>query len=494
MSAFASLGVAYWLCGVLDKLKLVTPTPIQAAAIPPILAGKDVCGCAVTGSGKTAAFALPIVQRLTEDPYGVYCVVLSPTRELALQTAYQFSTFGSRVRLDYSLLVGGLDYVKQVKKLDSRPHLVIGTPGRLAAILMREHYRVLFSKVKFLVVDEADRLVGEQFDIVASVCALLPKKRQTLFFSATMLPQLQDSKSQVVRQLTTNPYVTCDTQAIGVEANKPKTVTELGKTKKGKAEAVGRSLTAAGLTERYVFLPERNKVRMSYLAYLLQPDKFPARSVIVFVNTCKTCELVRLTLQHLGHQAKAISSYSPQMQRFRALHQFKLGAARILVATDVASRGLDIPIVDLVLNFELSPETVDYVHRVGRTARAGRTGLAVTLVSPKDVSKLHEIEAAIGHQLDKQEGIVEDEVVDMLDDVTRAMIEAETNFQDQFGEEVDPVTGRKRRDDSVYEDLKATLQEQVALETKRKKKKSSEASEAKPAKKLRRKVSRKAQE
>lgn len=368
---FSDLGLAEWAVQTCNELGMKNPTPVQHHCIPRILSGQDVLGLAQTGSGKTAAFALPILHRLAEDPYGVSCLVVTPTRELAFQLAEQFRALGSCLNLRCAVVVGGMDMINQTKTLLQRPHVVIATPGRIKVLIEQNpDIPPVFSRTKFLVLDEADRVLDVGFEEeLRAIFQCLPKSRQTLLFSATMTSNLQ-------------------------------TLLELSANKAYFYEAYEGFKTVESLKQQYIFIPKN--VKDVYLQYILSKIKdIGVRSAIIFVSTCRICQLLGLLLEELEIDAASLHSYKSQSLRLSSLHKFKSGQVPILVATDVASRGLDIPTVDLVINYDIPRFPQDYVHRVGRTARAGRGGLAVSFVTQNDVDLIHEIEAVLGKQLEK---------------------------------------------------------------------------------------------
>ncbi|OAY30166.1 DEAD-box ATP-dependent RNA helicase 36 [Manihot esculenta] len=382
---FSDLGLAEWVVQTCKELGMKRPTPVQAHCIPKILAGHDVLGLAQTGSGKTAAFALPILHRLAQDPYGIFALVVTPTRELAYQLAEQFRALGSCLHLRCAVVVGGMDMLTQAKTLMGRPHIVIATPGRVK-VLLEENPDIpaVFSRTKFLVLDEADRVLDVGFEEeLRAVFQCLPKQRQTLLFSATMTSNLE-------------------------------MLLELSANKAYFYEAYEGFKTVDTLKQQYVFIPKN--VKEVYLVHLLSKmEDMGIRSAMIFVSTCRTCHLLSLLLEELDQEAAALHSFKSQSLRLSAVHRFKSGQASVLVATDVASRGLDIPTVDLVINYDIPRYPRDYVHRVGRTARAGRGGLAVSFVTENDVDLIHEIEAVIGKQLEE----FECKEKDVLSDITR---------------------------------------------------------------------------
>ncbi|KAI3456667.1 hypothetical protein Pfo_013330 [Paulownia fortunei] len=369
---FSDLGLAEWAVNTCKELGMKQPTPVQHHCIPKILSGQDVMGLAQTGSGKTAAFALPILHRLAEDPFGVFALVVTPTRELAYQLAEQFRALGSGLGLRCAVIVGGMDMINQAQSLMQRPHVVIATPGRIKVLIEEnpDDIPAVFSNTKFLVLDEADRVLGVNFEAELRVIfQCLPKNRQTLLFSATMTSNLQ-------------------------------TLLELSANKAYFYAAYEGFKTVESLRQQYVFIPKH--VKDVYLLHILNKmEEMGVRSAIIFVSTCRSCELLSLLLEHFELEVAALHSFKSQSLRLSALHKFKSGQVPVLLATDVANRGLDIPTVDLVINYDIPRYPEDYVHRVGRTARAGREGLAVSFVTQNDVDLVHEIEAVIGKQLDK---------------------------------------------------------------------------------------------
>ncbi|XP_011845961.1 PREDICTED: probable ATP-dependent RNA helicase DDX49 [Mandrillus leucophaeus] len=342
MSGFAELGLSSWLVAQCRQLGLKQPTPVQLGCIPAILEGRDCLGCAKTGSGKTAAFVLPILQKLSEDPYGIFCLVLTPTRELAYQIAEQFRVLGKPLGLKDCIIVGGMDMVAQALELSRKPHVVIATPGRLADHL-RSSNTFSIKKIRFLVMDEADRLLEQgctDFTVdLEAILAAVPARRQTLLFSATLTDTLRE-----LQGLATN-------QPFFWEAQAPVSTVEQ-------------------LDQRYLLVPE--KVKDAYLVHLIQrfQDEHEDWSIIIFTNTCKTCQILCMMLRKFSFPTVALHSMMKQKERFAALAKFKSSIYRILIATDVASRGLDIPTVQVVINHNTPGLPKIYIHRVGRTARA----------------------------------------------------------------------------------------------------------------------------
>ncbi|KAL1820920.1 hypothetical protein ACET3Z_015789 [Daucus carota] len=370
-SSFSQLGLSDWALQTCKELGLKAPTPVQHSCIPRIIAGDDVLGIAQTGSGKTAAFALPMLHKLAEDPYGVFGLVITPTRELAYQLAEQFRALGSCLNLRCIVVVGGMDSLTQAHALMQRPHIVIATPGRIKALINgNPDIASVFSKTKFLVLDEADRVLEPSYeDELRVIFRCLPKSRQTLLFSATM---------------------TSDLEAL----------LELSQNKVYFYEAYEGLETVESLKQEYLLIPKN--VKDVYLMHIMSKmEDMKIRSAIVFVSTCRTCHLLSLILEELDLEVAALHSFKSQSLRLSALHRFKSGQVPVLLATDVASRGLDIPTVDLVINYDIPRYPKDYVHRVGRTARAGRGGLALSFVTQNDVELFLRIEAELNKKLEK---------------------------------------------------------------------------------------------
>ncbi|KAI8099920.1 P-loop containing nucleoside triphosphate hydrolase protein [Halteromyces radiatus] len=404
-STFGDLGIDPWLVETLQAMQIKQPTEIQRACIPPILAGKDVIGGAKTGSGKTAAFALPILQKLSEDPYGVFAVVLTPTRELAYQIAEQFRVLGKGIGLKECVVVGGMDMMTQALELAKRPHVIIATPGRLRDHIHSSSGAVDLTRAKYLVMDEADRLLSSTFvSELGVIFSKMPTKRQTLLFTATMTDSilaLQEAQKDPKKK----PYV----HVCAMDTH-----------------------TVATLDQFYVFVP--SQVRPVYLVRLLRSDEFKDKSVIIFCGRCSTAEMVTGMLKELGIRCTALHSEMSQQQRLDSLGKFRAEVIKVLVSTDVGSRGLDIPSVELVLNFDIPRDPTDYIHRVGRTARAGRGGQSLCIVSEKDVQLIQNIEAKTNTKMEEYE-LNENVVLKDLNEVTEAKRVATMQMHDsKFGE------------------------------------------------------------
>lgn len=401
MSQFKKLKLNDWLVRQCSKMGLVSPTPVQLHCIPEILSGKDCIGCAKTGSGKTLAFALPVLQKLSEDPYGIFALILTPTRELACQIAEQFHVLGKPVSLEICLIIGGMDMMIQGKELARHPHIVIATPGRLADHLESCDTFTL-KNIKFLILDEADRLLEGHFnEQLNTIFNSLPKQKQTLLFSATITQNVQNIEKHL-----SNKFFWSESEEI---------------------------TTVDQLDQYYVLMPAL--VQDPYLVHIIHCylEKNPNNSIIIFTGSCRKCQILSMALTSLGFENVSLHSMKLQRERFIALTKFKSNKIKILLATDVASRGLDIPSVNLVINYNV-PDPTTYIHRVGRTARAGRDGMAVTLVSQYDINSVYLIEESINRKLSLYK-TKEEKVLDIMLQVSVAMREAEIRLDEtNFGE------------------------------------------------------------
>lgn len=469
VETFADLGVCEWLCDSVAAMGFKKPSPIQAECIPAILHQRDVLGCAETGSGKTAAFALPILQELSQDPYGIFAVVLTPTRELAMQISEQFLAFGATFNVKVCLVIGGSNIMAQQLQLSKMPHIVIGTPGRV-----RHHLESAmppkFNRVKYLVLDEGDRLMSPGFQaelkVISDACPDNTKRR-TLIFSATLTDSLAEIEKLTMRDtlyfnlslvqkvpesirqeyifmpaqlkltylvaaLTYILYPAKAIEMLSFGSKKRQKVADKDKQLKMAAEASSKRKrsndinNAVGASQLNVSSAVASILNSEYpeyfenLAKQKQQEERDRRnsnsltsggnnngnslggenggtkeyqnSIVIFVNTCKRCEEVTQVLNELGFNAVGLHSIMPQDARSAAISKFKSYVSRILVATDVASRGLDIPYVDIVINEELPSIISDYVHRIGRTGRNQRAGLSLSLLSPHEIAILHAIE------------------------------------------------------------------------------------------------------
>ncbi|KAJ5764009.1 ribosomal RNA processing protein [Penicillium manginii] len=382
--SFKELGIIDSLIEACETLGYKAPTPIQVEAIPVALQGRDVIGLAETGSGKTAAFALPILQKLMENPSSFFSLVLSPTRELAYQIAQAFEALGSTINVRTCCLVGGMDMVPQSIALGKKPHIIVATPGRLLDHLENTKGFSLRA-LKYLVMDEADRMLDQDFGpLLDKILRILPAKRNTFLFSATLSSKVESLQ----RASLSNPE---------------------------KVSVSSKYSTVKTLQSYYLLKP--HKWKDLYLCFLL--NEFMGQSVILFTRTVHETQRVAFLLRSLGFGAIPLHGQLSQSSRLGALGKFRSKARDILVCTDVAARGLDIPSVDVVLNFDLPTDSKTYIHRVGRTARAGKSGVAISFVTQYDVELFQRIEDALNRKLPEYE-TEKDEVMILAERVSEA--------------------------------------------------------------------------
>jgi ATP-dependent RNA helicase DeaD len=361
-TAFATLGLCPGLVQTVTALGYTQPTPIQARAIPELLAGRDVLGQAQTGTGKTAAFALPMLQLLDTQGTGVQGLVLAPTRELAIQVADAIYRYGHSLGGRVLPVYGGQAYARQQQRLAKGVPIVVGTPGRTLDLLRQGALDL--GKVRYLVLDEADAML--QMGFIEDVEALLsatPPTRQTALFSATLPSAIRHLAARYMRD--------------------PLTV------------AVDEARTVPQTTQRYYLIQESSKV--AALALLLEAEEI--KSALIFTRTRVGAAELAEALVARGYPAEALHGDLSQAARETVLGRFRTGRVTLLVSTDVGARGLDIAEVSHVINFDMPFDVTDYVHRIGRTGRAGRPGMALTLVTPSERHRLRAIEMFTGQPL-----------------------------------------------------------------------------------------------
>lgn len=367
-TTFAELGLSSKVLAAIEAAGYASPTPIQAQAIPIAVTGKDVLGIAQTGTGKTASFTLPMITRLESGRARARMprsLILAPTRELAAQVAQSFEKYGINHKLSVALLIGGVSMDDQVRKLDRGVDVLIATPGRLLDHFSRG--RVMLMGVEILVIDEADRMLDMGFiPDIEKICKLLPPRRQTLFFSATMPPEI----TRLVDQFLKDP--------VRIEVARPAT-------------------TAKTITQAFKFCDSiDDREKRATLRDLLH--NLDVKNAIIFCNRKRDVAILLKSLVKHGFSAGAIHGDLDQTTRMATLDAFREGRIQLLAASDVAARGLDIPDVSHVFNYDVPWQADDYVHRIGRTGRAGKHGNSVTIVTPDDIKAM----AAITKLTDEQ--------------------------------------------------------------------------------------------
>jgi superfamily II DNA/RNA helicase len=369
LNSFNDFGLAEPILRALKEEQYETPTPIQSDAIPLVLAGRDLVGIAQTGTGKTAAFALPILNRLAAhrkplEKKSPRVLVLSPTRELSGQILDSFRTYGRHLHLQSALVIGGVPMGRQVRDLMHGLDVLVATPGRLLDLLRSNGVRL--NQVEVLVLDEADRMLDMGFiHDIRTIITKLPKERQTLLFSATMPREIADLASHMLR----NPARVAVTPVAS---------------------------TAERIRQRVILADRANKPAL--LAETLRGEA--DGQTLVFTRTKHGADKVARNLTGAGHPAEAIHGNKSQNQRERVLNAFRAGKLRTLIATDIAARGIDVTGISLVINYDLPNIPESYVHRIGRTARAGAEGVAISFCDHEEMAYLRDIEKLIGMKLD----------------------------------------------------------------------------------------------
>ncbi len=367
--SFADLGLSDKVVAAVASAGYANPTPIQDQAIPHVLTGRDVLGIAQTGTGKTAAFVLPMLTKLEHGRARARMprtLILEPTRELAAQVMESFDKYGVNHKLNVALLIGGVSYDDQDSKLVRGVDVLIATPGRLLDHC--ERGRLLMSGVELLVIDEADRMLDMGFvPDIERICKIVPFTRQTLFFTATMPPEIR----RITEQFLHNP--------VRVEVARPAST----------VETISQKLVKTGR--------ESHQKRETLRQLIRKADGL--KNAIIFCNRKRDVAMLHRSLQRHGFSAVALHGDMDQQARTAALEQFRKNEVALLVASDVAARGLDIPDVSHVFNFDVPHHPDDYVHRIGRTGRAGRSGTAITIVAPVDQKAVVLIEKLIGQTI-----------------------------------------------------------------------------------------------
>ncbi|RUM25529.1 DEAD/DEAH box helicase [Rhizobium vallis] len=374
MTTFADLGLSQKVLSAVTDAGYTIPTPIQAGAIPFALERRDICGIAQTGTGKTASFVLPMLSLLEKGRARARMprtLILEPTRELAAQVAENFEKYGKNHRLNVALLIGGVSFEDQDRKLERGADVLICTPGRLLDHF--ERGKLLMSGVEILVIDEADRMLDMGFiPDIERIAKMIPFTRQTLFFSATMPPEIQKLADRFLQ----NPE--------RIEVAKP-------------------ASAAKTVTQRFVASHSKDYEKRAVLRELVRAQT-ELKNAIIFCNRKKDVADLFRSLERHGFSVGALHGDMDQRSRTMMLQSFRDGNLQLLVASDVAARGLDIPDVSHVFNFDVPIHSEDYVHRIGRTGRAGRSGAAFTLVTKRDTKFVDAIEKLIGEKIEWQSG------------------------------------------------------------------------------------------
>ncbi|KAI5186371.1 ATP-dependent RNA helicase DDX47/RRP3 [Nematocida homosporus] len=421
--SFNNYGLDNDLVGACTKMGLSQPTPIQKCVFEALNRKKDILAISGTGTGKTIAFALPILHHLLKADRYFYALVLLPTRELSQQVHSVFCELGKEFGLRTTLLIGGVDLLVQGKSLAARPHIIVGTPGRIAY-----HFKntkgIHLDAFKYLVLDECDRLLDGDFEgEVKEILDMIGPKRLNFLFTATITKRVASLKAKML-----NDPLVFET-----------------KTSEGVPE---------DLVQNYVYLPLRYKE--IYLYEIIRT--LGMSKAIVFVSTCVAAEKLERLLVRLGELVCSIHGSKPQQERTAIIEAFKSGSKNVLIATDVVARGIDIPTVRIVINYDIPECSKDYIHRVGRTARAGQSGRAITLVTQYDVEDFQKLEIKLGTRMAEYQ-IDTNNITAQIDMVASAKREADLEMKEEgVGQRIkDHKNHKKGKPKSVVKKRKAGL-------------------------------------
>ncbi|APX17393.1 DEAD/DEAH box helicase [Phaeobacter inhibens] len=449
MTKFSDLNLNPKVLKAIEEAGYESPTPIQAGAIPPALEGRDVLGIAQTGTGKTASFTLPMITLLARGRARARMprsLVLCPTRELAAQVAENFDTYTKHLKLTKALLIGGVSFKEQDTLIDKGVDVLIATPGRLLDHF--ERGKLILSDVKVMVVDEADRMLDMGFiPDIERIFGLTPFTRQTLFFSATMAPEIER---------ITNTFLSAP----------------------ARVEVARQATTSENITQGVVLFKASRRDRegsekRKLLRHLIDQEGEKCTNAIIFCNRKTDVDIVAKSLKKYGYDAAPIHGDLDQSQRTKTLEGFREGSLRFLVASDVAARGLDVPSVSHVFNFDVPSHAEDYVHRIGRTGRAGRDGSAMMICVPKDEKNLEDIERLVQNEIPRIENPLkkakaEPKAKDSKDDASGETTERKTrsrrpSARNSAAKDVNETVDAQTSDAPTAE-VDATAQEQKAPE------------------------------
>ncbi|MGO9006978.1 MAG: DEAD/DEAH box helicase [Beijerinckiaceae bacterium] len=411
---FRELGLSEKVLQAVEASGYTTPTPIQAKAIPEALAGRDVLGIAQTGTGKTAAFTLPMLSRLEQGRARARMprtLILEPTRELAAQVEESFARYGVNHKLDVALLIGGLSFGDQEAKITRGADVLIATPGRL--LDFSERGKLLLTGIEILVIDEADRMLDMGFiPDIERICKLVPFTRQTLFFSATMPPEI----TRLTETFLHNPV---------------------------RIEVAPAASSPAAITQALVASAPGPAKRATLRRLIRSAENF--KNAIIFCNRKRDVAVLHKSLLNHGFRAGALHGDMDQRARMNSLDAFKTGEVDLIVCSDVAARGLDIPDVSHIFNFDVPVHSEDYVHRIGRTGRAGKSGTAFSIVTRADQKHVDGIEKLIAHKIDWLDAATLDHLTSADEDIAHEDAKAPPRRNRDLAADLQPRLAHRRR-------------------------------------------------
>ena len=412
---FEQMKLEKWIKKVIKYLSYKEPTEVQKYIIPQILNDKSVIAISKTGTGKTASFCLPIISELSKDPFGLYAIILEPTRELVLQVEEKLKLFSTGFNLRMCSIIGGEDYTIQLKELDKIPHIIIATPGRLVSFL-ENNYVKLVQNLRYFVMDEFDQLLDETIKPdIDKIITHLPDDRITLFFSATIMQTKEELKKYLGKNDKEEIYYYNNNTDEKLE-DLIKNENELDKTKEKDGNKKSSKIIPLKIKNRinedislkYILVPQ--KLKEHYLLYLLR-NRYKDTNTLIFVNHVKQCDFLYNLCKLFEIKVSHLHSKMTQKNRREDLQKFKGSMTNILISTDLASRGLDIKQCDLVINFDIPLSSLTFIHRAGRTGRIGNKGLCISLVSQYDVEVLNGIEEDLSADFKEIEDIDQDEIM-----------------------------------------------------------------------------------
>ena len=415
--SFEKMKLEKWIKKVINYLAYKEPTEVQKYVIPQILKDKNVIAISKTGTGKTASFCLPILSELSKNPFGLYAIILEPTRELVLQVEEKLKLFSTGFNLRMCSIIGGEDFTTQLNELDKIPHIIIATPGRLVSFL-ENNYIKLVQNLRYFVMDEFDQLLDETIKPdIDKIITYLPDERITLFFSATIMQTKEELKKYIGKNNKDEIYYynnNTDEKLEDIvkkddsgEKEKEKDLNVNKKNKKIIPLKIKNRINE-DVSLKYILVPQ--KLKEHYLLYLLR-NRYKETNTLIFVNHVKQCDFLYNLCKLFEIKVSHLHSKMTQKNRREDLQKFKGSLTNILISTDLASRGLDIKQCDLVINFDIPLSSLTFIHRAGRTGRIGNKGLCISFVSQYDVEVLNGIEDDLNADFKEIEDIDQDEIM-----------------------------------------------------------------------------------
>ena len=415
--SFEKMRLEKWIKKVINYLSYKEPTEVQKYVIPQILKEKNVIAISKTGTGKTASFCLPILSELSKNPFGLYAIILEPTRELVIQVEEKLKLFSTGFNLRMCSIIGGEDFTTQLNELDKIPHIIIATPGRLVSFL-ENNYIKLVQNLRYFVMDEFDQLLDETIKPdIDKIITYLPDERITLFFSATIMQTKEELKKYIGKNNKDEIYYynnNTDEKLEDIvkkddsgEKEKEKDLNVNKKNKKIIPLKIKNRINE-DVSLKYILVPQ--KLKEHYLLYLLR-NRYKETNTLIFVNHIKQCDFLYNLCKLFEIKVSHLHSKMTQKNRREDLQKFKGSLTNILISTDLASRGLDIKQCDLVINFDIPLSSLTFIHRAGRTGRIGNKGLCISFVSQYDVEVLNGIEDDLNADFKEIEDIDQDEIM-----------------------------------------------------------------------------------